>query len=170
MTTKAKEQRTPRTEILTITKRSGRTEEFRRGKLERSLRAAGASDQVIREIVSELSHRPGVSTEELRTQVLSQLRGRDPASAHRYELARTFRPQARAEIDEESIHLHPEILRRLGCEAGMALRLEHDGHSLYLRAEASSRAPSDRVWVHPRALQFLGVPAGAKVALWGDRS
>jgi len=148
-----------------IKKLSGVEEEFERAKLESSLQRAGAAEQVARELASRISAREGMSTEELRSQVLSQLRAKDPAAAERYERTRCCEARASAEVPQDAARLHPETLKRLGIQPGATLELEHVGRRQTLKAEESSAISSREVHLHSEVLSSLGASAGAKLAL-----
>lgn len=151
--------------MTNIKKRSGQEEEFNRLKVENSIRWAGATDAVAREIASKLVPRDGMSTSELRSQVLAELKAEDPAAAQRYERTRTCRARIASDISKEMARLHPDTLRSLGLEAGAPLRLEHVGRTQTVRAEASPKVALDGVGLHTETIQSLGASVEAKVAL-----
>ena len=148
-----------------IRKASGVEEEFERTKLESSLQRAGVAEQVAREIASRISVREGMSTSEIRSQVLSELRAKDPATAERYEHTRCCAAQASTEVPQDTVRLHPETLKRLGVQPGATLELEHAGRRRTLRVEESSAISSRELHVHSEVLSSLGASAGAKLAL-----
>jgi hypothetical protein len=148
-----------------IRKLLGVEEEFERAKLESSLRQAGASEQVARELATKLSVRDGLSTSELRSQVLSELRAKDAAAAERYESTRCCEAQASAEVPKDVVRLHPDILKRLGVRPGATLELEHAGKRQTLRAEESSAIPSRELQIHNEMLSSLGASTGTKLSL-----
>ena len=154
---------------LWLVKRSGRVEPFDRGKLERSLRAAGATAVEARAVLDALIYRQRMSTQELRAQVIAELRQWDPVIAQRYEWTRTLPPQARPELDDEAAAFHPETLEELGLEVGRLLPVSYNGSKLHLRVEADPAALPGRVGLHPRIWQLLRLSSEAKVALHGAR-
>jgi len=148
-----------------IRKLSGTEEEFERAKLESSLQRAGTAEQVARELATRLSVREGLSTSELRSQVLSELRAKDAAAAERYERTRCCAAQASAGVPQDVVRLHPETLKRLEVQPGATLELEHAGRRRTLRAEESSAVSSQELHIHNDVLSSLGASAGAKLAL-----
>lgn len=151
--------------MSTIRKLSGAQEEFRRTKLESSLRRAGASKSTARELASKLSIREGMSTTELRSQVLSELKALDAEAAERYEETRCCEAKDSAEVPEDVVRLHPNTLRRLEISSGATLQLEHAGKRQTLRTEESSAIPSRELRVHSEVLRALGASAGTKLSL-----
>lgn len=148
-----------------IRKLSGVEEEFERAKLESSLRRAGATESTARELASKLSVREGLSTSELRSQVLSELKAVDAKAAENYESARCCEAKAAAEVSKDVVRLHPDILKRLGVQAGATLELEHAGKRQTLRVEESSAISSRELHIHSEVLSSLGASAGAKLAI-----
>ena len=68
-----------------VKKRSGKEEEFDRAKLERSLSQAGAKGETIRKVAETVKSREGMTTAEMRNNVIKELKRHDPETAKRYE-------------------------------------------------------------------------------------
>ena len=68
-----------------LKKRKGHEEEFDRNKLEQSLKKAGAKEETIRRVAEAIKPREGMTTAEMRTNVINELKRRDPEAAKRYE-------------------------------------------------------------------------------------
>ncbi len=76
-----------------IEKRAGTLEEFRRDKIEKTIRMAGATEPIAREtaqavearFTERLQGQQAVPTNEIRTSVLEELRRRDTTVAQAYE-------------------------------------------------------------------------------------
>lgn len=68
-----------------LKKRKGHEEEFDRNKLEKSLKKAGAKDETIRKVAEAIKTREGMTTAEMRTNVINELKRHDPEAAKRYE-------------------------------------------------------------------------------------
>lgn len=148
-----------------IRKLSGIEEEFDRAKLEGSLQRAGASESSASELASKLSIREVISTSELRSQVLSELKAVDAKAAERYERTRCCEARASTEVPKDVVRLHPDILKRLGVPSGGTLELEHAGKRQTLRAEESSAVSSRELQIHNEMLSSLGASTGAKLSL-----
>lgn len=148
-----------------LKKRTGQMEEFNPLKLENSIRWAGVSDAVAKELASKIVPKDGVSTSELRSQVLAELKAKDPAAAQRYERTRTCRARLAPDLGKEMARLHPDTLRILGLESGAPLRLEYAGRVANVRTETSPQVALDGVRLHPDTLQSIGASVEAKVAL-----
>ena len=78
--------------MLTIKKRSGEPVEFDKKKLEQSIRNAGASEKTARSIAEAIKHRDGLTTSDLRTRVIAELKRQAPESGKRYEAFRKPAP------------------------------------------------------------------------------
>ena len=71
--------------MLTITKRSGQTEEFRRDKILNSMRGAGISQDTARLVAADIRYYEGITTSEVRHRVIGAIKNKEPQSAKRYE-------------------------------------------------------------------------------------
>jgi hypothetical protein len=71
--------------MLTITKRSGREEEFRPDKIQKSMRDAGVSPETSKRILGSLSFREGMTTSEVRNRVIGGIKNSEPDACKRYE-------------------------------------------------------------------------------------
>ncbi len=69
----------------TITKRSGKEEEFRRDKIERSMRGAGISEATARAVAAEIKHHDGITTSEVRSRVIGAIKNKEPQAAKQFE-------------------------------------------------------------------------------------
>lgn len=71
--------------VRTITKRSGLEEEFRKDKIENSMRGAGISQETAREITKGIGHHDGITTSEVRNRVIGGIKNREPQAAKLFE-------------------------------------------------------------------------------------
>ena len=69
----------------TISKRSGLEQDFRRGKIADSVRAAGVSLETAKEIAAGIRYHEGMTTREVRNQVIGRIRNPEPQAAMQYE-------------------------------------------------------------------------------------
>lgn len=80
--------------MIELKKRTGETQKFDLNKLEKSIRAAGVDQPTSHEIASRIKPKEGWSTQEVRSQVVNELKRKDPEAAERYELhKREQKPQ-----------------------------------------------------------------------------
>lgn len=150
---------------MMIKKRSGQVEEFNKMKLENSIRWAGASEEISREISSKSFPRDGMSTSELRSQVLTELTTKDATVAQRYENTRTRKARIAPDIAKDMAQLHPDTLRSLNWQTGMPLRLKYAEQTQTVRAEALPNVELDGIRLHTETLQSLGASVEGKVAI-----
>jgi len=71
--------------MLTITKRSNLQEEFRRDKIENSMRNAGVSPETAKKVAGDIVYHEGMTTSEVRNRVIGGIKNREPQAAMRYE-------------------------------------------------------------------------------------
>jgi len=71
--------------MLTITKRSQAEEEFRRDKIENSMRNAGVTQDTAHKIAYEMVYHDGMTTAQIRNRVIGGIKNREPQAAMRYE-------------------------------------------------------------------------------------
>lgn len=69
----------------TITKRSGREEEFRADKIENSMRNAGITQETGQRVAGSISRHEGISTSEVRNRVIGGIKNHEPQAAKQYE-------------------------------------------------------------------------------------
>ena len=71
--------------MLTIKKRSGKEEEFRKDKLEKSMRNAGISQETAQKVTAGINHHEGITTSEVRNRIVGGIKNQEPQAAKRYE-------------------------------------------------------------------------------------
>ena len=71
--------------MLTVKKLSGKQAEFEKKKLEKSIKNAGANEKTALSIADGIKHREGLTTSDIRKNVITELKRHDPESGKRYE-------------------------------------------------------------------------------------
>ena len=71
--------------MKTILKQSGLEEEFRKDKIENSMRSAGISQETAKNVAGSISHHEGITTSEVRNRVIGGIKNREPQAAKQYE-------------------------------------------------------------------------------------
>jgi transcriptional regulator NrdR family protein len=71
--------------MQSIRKRSGQDETFQTDKIRNSMRNAGVSQEVTKNITSSISHHEGITTSEVRNRVIGGIKNREPEACRRYE-------------------------------------------------------------------------------------
>ena len=71
--------------MLTITKRSGQTEEFQKDKILNSMRGAGISQDTARLVAADINHHEGITTSEVRKRVIGAIKNKEPQAAKVFE-------------------------------------------------------------------------------------
>jgi len=69
----------------TIKKRSGKDEEFRRDKIEKSMSNAGISQETAQKVADSINHHDGITTSEVRNRIIGGIKNQEPQAAKRYE-------------------------------------------------------------------------------------
>jgi len=69
----------------TITKRSGREEEFSKDKIERSVLGAGITQETARLVAADIKYQKDMTTSEVRKRVIGAIKNKEPQAAKRYE-------------------------------------------------------------------------------------
>ncbi len=70
--------------MRTITKRSGVKEEFRKDKIKASITAAGISDEVARKVAGGIIYREGITSSDVRHQVIGGINSYERRAARQY--------------------------------------------------------------------------------------
>ena len=68
-----------------IAKRSGKEEAFQVNKILNSMRNAGVGQETAEGVVGGIRYHEGISTSEVRNQVIGGIKNREPQAAKRYE-------------------------------------------------------------------------------------
>lgn len=146
-----------------VNKITGTQEEFDRGKLEESIRRAGATEETAREIASRIDPTTVNTTTEIRRRVAEELREKDAAMAERYEKTRNLAARKAVEAVMGTVMLNEETMKALGANPGDSIILEHQGNTHTLRAET---APIGRkeIQLGEEDLATLGAAEGTKLA------
>jgi len=71
--------------MLTITKKSGKEEEFRKRKITDSMRNAGISHDTAQKVADSIIYHDGMTTSEIRNRVIGGIKNREPQAAKQYE-------------------------------------------------------------------------------------
>lgn len=71
--------------VKKIRKRSGQEEPFRTDKILDSMRNAGVSQEEAKKVASSISYHEGITTSEVRKQVIGGIKNREPQAAKQYE-------------------------------------------------------------------------------------
>nr|KXH77613.1 MAG: hypothetical protein AM324_03350 [Candidatus Thorarchaeota archaeon SMTZ1-83] len=155
-----------------VTKRTGSEVEFDRSKLEISLRRAGTSESMAREVgskieqvVSEVDPGRGLTTKDLRSGVVSELKSMDASAAERYQNTHRLTAKASDKVESHVCQLHPGTMRSLELSPGASLRLEHAGKSQTVEVEESSSAGQREIHLHNEALRALETPPNTRLAV-----
>lgn len=68
-----------------IAKRSGKEEDFRKDKIEKSMRNAGITRETARKVTDSIDHHDGITTSEVRNRIIGGIKNLEPLAAKRYE-------------------------------------------------------------------------------------
>jgi hypothetical protein len=69
----------------TITKRSGKEEDFQTAKILNSMRNAGVGQETAEGVAINIQHHEGITTSEVRNRIVGGIKNREPQAAKRYE-------------------------------------------------------------------------------------
>jgi len=148
--------------MVRIEKRSGRSEEFSRGKLEDSLRRAGASTGVARRVSARIQPKEGQSTSELRRTVADELRKEDPALSAAYASTRRLSARSSTRARAGVAHVHESLLKSLDLSAGQMARLNLGGKEAELRLERAADLSHAEIELNRADLERLGAREGSR--------
>lgn len=148
--------------MVRIEKRSGRSEEFSQGKLEESLRRAGASTEIARRVSARVSPREGQSTSELRRAVADELRKEDQALSAAYASTRRLSARSSTRASAGVAHVHESLLKSLDLSAGQTARLRLGGKEAELRLEKAADLNHAEIELNSADLERLGAREGSR--------
>jgi hypothetical protein len=148
--------------MVAIKKRDGRKEAFNASKLERSLRTAGASERVAREVARAVRVHEGMTVTDVRALASRELRRRDPRAADRYDGTRQLVARAAVDAVQGTALMTDGSMQALRVGRGEDVELTFYGRTHRLRAE---RAPPGArgIQLDPAEMTALGARDGARV-------
>jgi hypothetical protein len=101
-----------------IRKRDGTMESLKRGKIERSIRDAGASSKISKDIANSIEVKGGMSTNEIRKAVSMKLSSLDPKAAETYDKQRRLSIHQSNDLSAGKILLDNTTLTDLQLKPG----------------------------------------------------
>jgi len=147
-----------------IRKNGGTVEQFDPSKLERSVRAAGADDLIVQEVVGSVGPTDVRTTRELRHEVSKRLRGRDEEVARRYETSRVVLAHATDEVAKGEVCMNEGVVQQLMLWADDLVELRHAGRSSMARIYRCN--PETReLLVNPAQMRALDASEGSRVVV-----
>lgn len=146
-----------------IKKRSGEMQEFDRGKLEESIRRAGASDETARRVAERVRPADGTSTDELRKMVSQELKRENSALSGAYTSTRRLRARSASEVAAGVALLNEELLKKHGLEPGQQAYVVHMDKRTDVSVRQADSANPAEIWMSRSDLERLGASDGARV-------
>lgn len=128
---------------MNIKKRNGKTEYFDRGKLERSMKAAGASSETASKVIDGIQIKDGITSSDLRRSISAGLRKIDKGSADTYDRQRRVRVQKLEDVKIGTIHLDRKTMTDFNLKSGDPIEIVLGSRTETLRAEISARTGMD---------------------------
>lgn len=150
---------------LRLTKRSGRLEPFDRRKLIESIVRSGGNYRIAHDVLAELVFRQGMTTDELRREVVGCLQKTDPVLAQRYKYTHTLWAHSHPALAGDSAYLNPETITQLGIDSGHYVQVLHGNRRHSVPVEPSNDVPLRQVRLLPQTLELLHAPIGVRVAI-----
>jgi len=150
--------------MVTIRKRHDRTEEFDADKLTASLRAAGAEERHVEEVVNMVEATPGMTVNEIRSLVSAELGRRDPAAAEMFDSTRRLRANLAENLASGMARLAEDDLAHLHVREGDRIDLVRGGRRVTLKATLAEEGVRGVV-LGASDMEALGLGDGSKVAV-----
>jgi hypothetical protein len=148
--------------LVNVKKKDGRTEEFKRTKIEHSLKNVGVNEANAKEIANKVPEKDGMTTTEIRESVQKELRNRNKEAAEKYESARRLAAKKAIDAAKGTAKLTEEALNRLNMRPGETLELCHKDNRVTLRAEKGLIARNE-IRLHEDDLKKIGAPEGTRI-------
>ncbi len=128
-----------------VRKRSGESEEFDRGKLEESVRRAGASPEVAKRVAEQAEPKGDVSSDELRRRVADELRKESTSLSGAYLSTKMLRTRTASDLKSGVARIHEDLLKSQGARSGEHVMLRHKDREAKVQIESDSN-------LHPREI------------------
>jgi formylmethanofuran dehydrogenase subunit D len=150
--------------MTNVRKGDWRIERFNRGKIVRSVVAAGASETVAKEVAALVPERNGISTDEIRAIVHKGLAERDPQTAKSYGETRNMAAWQRMEEDETMAGMGEESMAQLAIKEGDTLELSYNGVTHTVTVEMTGTNLRG-IHLSEADMKVLGADDGDRVAV-----
>lgn len=147
-----------------VMKIDGRTENFDRAKIERSIRLAGADENVAKEIANIIPDVAAPTTNGIREIVTEELRKRDADAAKRYEETRQLIAKRAVDAAKGTARLTEDTMHRLNLSPGdpIELRFANKTHSVKTEKGASN---TKNIQLTEEDLKIIGAAEGTRIAV-----
>jgi len=149
--------------VVKIRKTTGGLEDFDRRKLEKSIRHAGASEEVAKSISERIEPSEGMSTEELRRKVSEELRRKNEALSGAYTTTKRLKARSSSDLKSGVVRMHEELIKSFGIHAGDKVSLTHLENEARVEVQAEGSGNPREVVVNRSDLEKLGAEEGARV-------
>lgn len=146
-----------------VKKRSGRLEDFDRGKLERSIRRAGASDETARRVSQTMNPPEGTSTDEIRRMVSEELRRENAALSGAYASTRSLRARSTPHLKSGVVLLSEDLMKTHGLESGQTAYVVHMDKRTDVQVRAADSAKPAEILMSGADLDRLAAADGTRV-------
>jgi len=150
--------------VNTLAKRTGTQQQFSSTKLEGSLTRAGAKKTEAHDIANRLTPNKDETTKSFRTRVATDLRGKNPTAAGKFETTRRLSALTSGEVSADRAQMHPDTMKAFGLKANAGVTAEHAGKTRKLRAEGNATLEPRQVRIHPDTAKQLGTTASTRLA------
>ena len=145
-------------------KKDGRKENFDRAKIERSLKKAKVDEKTAKEIANKVILREGMTTEEIRRNVVKELRNKNEKAAKLYE--NTHRLIARKSIKAAHgmVQLNEETMNWFKLKGGDTINVIHSGESKMLKVE-KGLLKNNEIYLNEKDLRNIGASEGMRISV-----
>ena len=154
--------------MANVKKIDGRTEMFNRTKLERSIRDAGADENMAREVAAKVKEREGMTTDEIRKTISNELRQRKAEVAERYVNTKRLAAKKAVDAAKGTARITEDTMKRMNLKTGDNMELMHENKRHTVRAEQASVGRNE-IRLHEEDLKALGVKEGTRIAVRRQR-
>ena len=145
-----------------VKKRDGRTEEFVREKLEKSLINAGLDQKAAKEVANSIAVREEITSEEIREAAFNKLKEIDEKTAYHYAGSRRFAARSAADVSIEAARLSEKALENLKLEAGQNVSIVNGNNKLTLKAERANINERE-IYLNKENMERIGVSDGTRI-------
>jgi len=145
-------------------KKDGRREKFDRAKIERSLKKAKVDEKMAKEITNKILPKEGMTTHEIRRNVVKELRTRNEKAANQYENTHRLIAKKSIKAAQGMVQLNEETMNRLKLKGGDTINVIHLGESKTLKVE-KGLLKNNEINLNEKDLRNIGASEGIRISV-----
>lgn len=148
-----------------VRKPCGAMEEYNRARLEHSIKSSGASPETARSVADKIRPFDGVSVDDIRKTVATELKATDPRLEQAYLRSENLITRSSAALSPGVAEISDEVMRRLMASPGQMAVLQAGNSVADVKVQPTNVVPPTEIRVSKRDIERLDAKEGARVTV-----